>query len=359
PSAGLSLQLIESRKIWDQAPHNAFTDLILVQGKWYCALREGSGHGSNDGILRIIRSDDGVEWESVAGLAFQKPAGYDHADMREGNFSITPWDELLVNSAVALINDGSRIYQSLSYLSPDGTRWSEPYELTDPALNEWMWRTTWHDGYAYNFSYRCSPPYAIQLYRGTDGRAYAPFGPKYFEGNTYPNEHAFVFAEDDTCWCLLRRDGGSRTAQLGRAEPPYDNFQWQDLGVAIGGPEMIQMPNGRLIAAVRLYDGSTRTSICWVDHVSGSMTEMLTLPSGGDTGYAGMVLHDDILWVSYYSSHEGKTCIYLAKVRIVYCDTFNPMDFDMDCEVGFSDFAAFVAEWLECTRTDDPDCEQF
>jgi hypothetical protein len=40
-----------------------------------------------------------------------------------------------------------------------------------------------------------------------------------------------------------------------------------------------------------------------------------TLP-GRDTSYAGMVLHQGLLWISYYSSHEEKTCIYLAKVRL-------------------------------------------
>ncbi len=42
---------------------------------------------------------------------------------------------------------------------------------------------------------------------------------------------------------------------------------------------------------------------------------MLTLPSGGDTSYAGMVWHDGVLWVSYYASHEGKSAIYLARVK--------------------------------------------
>ena len=40
----------------------------------------------------------------------------------------------------------------------------------------------------------------------------------------------------------------------------------------------------------------------------------LTLPSGGDTSYAGMVWHEDLLWMSYYSSHEESTNVYLAKV---------------------------------------------
>src|SRR5205085_7380324 len=43
---------------------------------------------------------------------------------------------------------------------------------------------------------------------------------------------------------------------------------------------------------------------------------VLTLPSGGDTSYAGLVWHEGLLWVSYYSSHEGKASIYLAKVRL-------------------------------------------
>jgi hypothetical protein len=44
---------------------------------------------------------------------------------------------------------------------------------------------------------------------------------------------------------------------------------------------------------------------------------LLTLPSGGDTSYAGIAdAGDGTLRVTYYSSHEGKTAIYLATVRI-------------------------------------------
>ena len=43
---------------------------------------------------------------------------------------------------------------------------------------------------------------------------------------------------------------------------------------------------------------------------------IFSLPSGGDNSYAGMVWHDDLLWMSYYSSHEEKTSIYLAKLKL-------------------------------------------
>jgi hypothetical protein len=59
-----------------------------------------------------------------------------------------------------------------------------------------------------------------------------------------------------------------------------------------------------------------RTALCWLDVEAGKLTEFLTLPSGGDTSYPGLVFYEGLLWVSYYSSHEGKTSIYLAKVKL-------------------------------------------
>ena len=50
--------------------------------------------------------------------------------------------------------------------------------------------------------------------------------------------------------------------------------------------------------------------------LAGKLTPVLTFPSGGDTSYPGMVWHDGLLWISYYSSHEGNTSIYLARVKL-------------------------------------------
>ena len=98
-------------------------------------------------------------------------------------------------------------------------------------------------------------------------------------------------------------------------------WKWQPMQERLGEglTEFIRhylMRDGRVVAAVRLYDTSVRTSLTWVDPESGRLSEFLKLPSGGDTGYAGLTWHDGVLWVSYYSSHEGQTCVYLAQVRI-------------------------------------------
>ena len=79
---------------------------------------------------------------------------------------------------------------------------------------------------------------------------------------------------------------------------------------------MLRLPDGRLAACVRLYDGGARTSLAWIERATGNLTEFQKLPSGGDSSYAGLVWHENLLWVSYYSSHEGRTSIYLATVKV-------------------------------------------
>ncbi len=64
----------------------------------------------------------------------------------------------------------------------------------------------------------------------------------------------------------------------------------------------------------RSYLGGAKTVLARLSRAA--YEPVLTFPSGGDTSYAGLVWHDGLLWVSYYSSHEGKTSIYLAKVEL-------------------------------------------
>lgn len=298
-------ELVEVRKIWDQAPHNAFTDLIRFKDAWWCVFREGKGHVSADGALRVITSTDGQKWESAALLT--SPT----SDLRDAKITLTPEGKLMLSGAEAI--DSGKKHQSIAWSSDDGRKWSERHDIGDPDF--WLWRTTWHRGKAYSIGYGCrSDNRFIRLYSSGDGQKFEPLVKNLFDKG-YPNETSLVFTDDDTAYCLLRRDEASRTGQLGIAKPPYTQWQWKDLQKQIGGPHMLRLADGRFLAVVRLYDAKVRTSLCQVDPVAGSITERLKLPSGGDTSYAGMVWHADRLWISYYSSHEGKTAIYFAQVK--------------------------------------------
>jgi len=53
------LKIVSVNKIWDKGPHNAFTDLVRFEDKWYCAFREAEGHVRGGGTLRVLVSGDG------------------------------------------------------------------------------------------------------------------------------------------------------------------------------------------------------------------------------------------------------------------------------------------------------------
>lgn len=300
------IRLVEVRRIWDRAPHNAFTDLVRFKDQWFCVFREGRDHVSPDGVLRVISSPDGVAWESAAQITSTD------SDLRDAKITITPDHRLMLTGAEALHDQSKHTHQSLAWFSDDGRDWSEPQEIGDPDF--WLWRVTWHGDTAYGVGYGCRDDRSVRLYRSQDGRRFETLVERLSDVG-YPNESSLVF-DGNTCYCLLRRDTPPNTGLLGVAEPPYKEWQWKDLGMRIGGPHQIRLPDGRLLAAVRLYDGAVRTSLVWIDPQNGHATECLNLPSGGDTSYPGLVWHDDLLWVSYYSSHEGQTSIYLAKVAI-------------------------------------------
>jgi len=304
----VELKLESVQKIWDQDPHNAFTGLTRFKDQWFCVFRTGKAHVSPDGALQVLSSTDGKTWKPVARITS------DTADLRDAKIAVTPQGQLMLSGAAALHQPNPVTHQSMTWFSDDGTHWSKGHKIGDP--NMWLWGMRWNDGDVYSIGYRTgkSGPKFTRLYKSSDGKQYETVVDKLIDKG-YVNESSLVFTKDKTCYCLQRRDTtGDNTGLLGTSKPPYTNWQWKDLGVRIGGPELFQLPDGRFLATVRLYSPKQHTSICQIDVEKGTLTELLELPSGGDTSYANMVLHDGLLNVSYYSSHEKRTSIYFATV---------------------------------------------
>jgi len=203
------MELIDARRIWDLAPHNAFTDVLHFGDWWYCAFREGQGHVCDDGKLRLIRSRDGEKWTSAALMAWQG------GDVRDAKLSVTADAQLMLSGAVRFLKpvDGNR-HQSLSWLSADGVTWTEPFACPS-GLGTWRWSVTWHGGVGYSFGYSGKDE-AGCLYGTRDGKIWDIVKDNVFpDAVSYPNETSIVFLEDGTGYCLLRRDKG--TCGHGRA----------------------------------------------------------------------------------------------------------------------------------------------
>jgi hypothetical protein len=305
---------VECCKIWDGAPHNAFTDLIRFQERWFCTFREGAGHASGAGAIRVLVSDDGAKWDPV-GLIAQEGI-----DLRDPKLSITPNGRLMLvgGAAVPATRDPVADHYSFVCFSKEGEEWTSPQRVL--ASWQWLWRVTWHQGTAYGVAYQWdskSPGNAKQyqafLCKSTDGLRFEKVADFPFPNAT----EATLAFEGDTLYCLQRRDGNPRTAQFGTSKPPYTAWTWKDLGIYYGGPNFLRSPDGSWWAAGRLLEEkSPRTVIGRLDVRAGVLTPVITLPSGGDTSYPGLVWHQGQLWVSYYSSHEAKTSIYLARLQL-------------------------------------------
>ena len=185
-----SVELLELRRIANPEPHQSlvFTDLEIWNDKLYCTFRVGTGHGvvGDNAIIRIIVSDDGVKWETTGELKIE---GH---DLRDPKLSVTPDNHLMVSTVKRHYNNGKWTHQSLSYFSADGRKGEGPYEVG--PVNRWLWRTTWHDGRAYNIDEGGS---FVRLYKSRDGKNFETLVDRLFDKNG-PDEHAMVFLPDDT-----------------------------------------------------------------------------------------------------------------------------------------------------------------
>lgn len=324
-------ELVTVKRIWNAGEHNAFTDLTRWRDRFWCTFRESEGHVGGDGKIRVLSSADGDTWDSAA--IIDEPG----IDLRDPKFSITPDDRLMIVAGGSVYNGGKTLLgrRPRVMFSADGKTWTKPEKVL--AEGDWLWRVTWHDGICYGTSYDASQrtsaaakeankseqpaapgpaDWKLKLYRSTDGVKFDLITHLDVPGN--PNETTLRFLADGRMMALARREAGTKLGWIGTSKAPYTEWKWHDAGMRVGGPNFIQFPGGELWAVVRQYgEKSTNTSAKTVlaEMTEQSLKPVLTLPSGGDTSYAGLVLHDDLLWISYYSSHEGKTSIYLAKVR--------------------------------------------
>jgi len=303
-------ELVDVRLVSNEANYSAFTDLVWFRDAWFLSFREGRAHVSPDGALRVVTSPDGETWTTVARLTSET------GDLRDPKLSITP-DGRLMLAGVSALNPPSEIkHQSMVWFSKDGREWTEGKPIGEP--NIWIWRPAWHKGTAYGVGYATALPEKFtRLYSSPDGVDFKPLV-QTLSNNGFVNESTLLFLPDDSALCLTRRDGqgAAGTALLGRSQPPYTEWTWKDLGMHLGGPNLLRLPDGRFVAGGRSHVGPVHTALAWLDPETGKLEEFLTLPSNGDSSYPGLVWRDGLLWVSYYSGHEGKTSVYLARVKL-------------------------------------------
>lgn len=320
---------IRVNRIWDSGKHCAFTSIIRFKDRYYVSFREAESHIFDDdgvarGSVRILASEDGETWRSVAHMT---KSGY---DLRDPKLSVTPDGRLMVTIGGSIYGADKKLEGRIPQVSfsTDGETFTEPapIELDSKAKNgnDWLWRVDWMEGVGYGVVYSLLAENPRKVERGSVVTLVKTSDGIHYEDVTtidlpdFPNETTVRFLPDKRMLMMVREDSGDLQGYWGVSDPPYTEWSFKKMGLQLGGPDFIVLEDQTIIAGTRSYflPGSNKTLLL-KGSPEGGFKEICFLPSGGDTSYPGLIVVGDELWVSYYSSHEtDKASVYLAKMPL-------------------------------------------
>jgi hypothetical protein len=315
-------ETMDIRRIWDRGNHNAFTDIAFFKNKLYVVFREGEGHIPNEdntgnGIIRVLTSVDGEFWESSVVIKL------DGIDLRDPKISVTPKNRLMI-----IMGGSTYDHQELKSINtyvamsdPGGARFSDPEPVTlDETIKsdfDWIWRVTWYDKVGYGVLYQSfagdeKDKTKAYLVKTTKGSEYEVVTELDIDGN--PSESTVRFLSGGEMSILVRRDGEDQMGMLGTSKAPYSEWNWRKLDFRVGGPNFEVIPINKILIGTRVYSPEGNYTALLLGKKDEEFKEVMRLPSGGDNSYVGMFTIAGYVWLSYYSSHEGKASIYYARI---------------------------------------------
>ncbi len=304
--------------------HNAFTDLIYWKDAYYICFRKGEHHLSMDGVIRVMRSDDMKTWEPCGQIRT-------HGDDRDPHFAATK-DRLFVYFGVwdlqfgrgARLPDRGSVRSHAAY-STDGKTWSDVHGLFEPGW--WLWRVRHHKGTFYSLAYTAKRPRPAMretlLLRSDDGLEWERVS--LVTNERMCGEADLRFNDDGSMWIVSRT--GDEAGDAARFDSDPSLMQWtrRDMGTLIHAPAIANWKHRFFIAGRGRTDGEYNTQLWEIKDAS--VTPLLTVPSGGDTSYPGLLPDKDAdpdgppaFYLTWYSQHEDNdkyiSNIFAARITL-------------------------------------------
>lgn len=312
----------EVKRIWDRGGHNAFTDITYFKNKLYVVFREGDGHIPNkdntgNGKIRILSSPNGEFWEPAALIEL------DGIDLRDPKISVTPKKRIMITMGGSVYDQGElkSISSYVSMSNTNGEKFSEPEQIElEEGLKsgfDWLWRVTWYDKTGYGVMYQAnvdgekgkSKAYLLKTSKGYEYELVKELD---LDGN--PNEATVGFLSGAEMMIVARRGGDDQMGMMGTSKAPYTDWTWEKLNFKLGGPDFEVIPINKILIGTRVYSEDGPYTALLLGKKGEEFKEVMRLPSGGDTSYPGMFSIAGYVWLTYYSSHEGKTSIYYSRI---------------------------------------------
>lgn len=321
------VQVTAVRRVFNNAEHNAFTDLCRFQGRYFLTFRScPDGHGVHPtSSIIVLPSRNAKSWQRVHQFRVAK------RDVRDPHFLVFR-NKLFIYTGTWYCGNRSPKHYDMNELlgyaawTADGRQWHSPVML-EGTYGHYVWRSAAYSGRAYLCGRRKhefvktqtrserDPIVESALLESDDGLVWKKVG--LFQ-QKYGDETAFLFEKDGSLLAVAR-SGGGRNAQVCRSRPPYHHWERTDLDRYIGGPLLVKWQAHYLVGGRKTIGGKAVTTLYWL--AGDRLHQIAEIPSGGDNSYPGFVeLGPSRALISYYSSHQrdpsGKTitAIYLAEL---------------------------------------------
>lgn len=292
---------------------NAFTDIVYFNKQFFLVYRESDKHVfGRDGIIKLLSSVDGTKWELV------KEFSVDGIDLRDPKFAVNKNRLMLYLHGSTY--DGKVVSKLTDYRLQYSDNWTKIENVTlDNKIktsskltgNEaWPWRVTWLNGKAYAFGYNGLD--IFRLYESEDGLLFKS-NSKVYSNVALPTEASITANSKGEFYSLIRRNYASALFQKYNpvnkefetfAELPFTNFT---------GPNFIFLNDKEV-----LFTGAYQKVIVGIYNLETKEYKIIYRFGCCDCGYPGMLIKDNTLWLSFYSSHETKngSSIYVAKIKL-------------------------------------------
>ncbi|MCD0466804.1 hypothetical protein [Flavobacterium sp. ENC] len=301
----------------NQDSHQGFTDLVFFDNQFFLVFRESSSHAyGTDGIVKLYSKGSDDKW------TFVREFKVDGFDLRDPKFSIHENNLMLYIHGTTF--EGKKVVGFTDYNSSYSVDkgWNELQDVKLDNLksgaeklkgNEaWPWRVTWYKNVAYSVGYNYSG--IFDLYNSDNGLFFKSTN-SFSNIPKMPTEATLRVNNEGQFYILARRNYGN--AIIGRSNISLTDWDWfSEIPILnFGGPNFLLTGNNNMLISGREND---QLVLGEYDMAEKTYNRLLTLKSGGDCGYAGMVRKDNFLWISYYSSHECAkgSSIYIAKINL-------------------------------------------
>jgi hypothetical protein len=294
------------RKVYGDGKHNAFTALVRFRDHYWLAFRTGKDHNSQDGDILVLRSGDGKEWTEAYRLNVVP-------DDRDPQFLVT--DKRLILYDAAMKGPELTTY---AVWTEDGKTWSKPQAVYEPRFI--VWKPTTNDGKYWATSHRKDEVSGgkgreVHLIVSTDGLEWKKVST--IRAGNWESETTLYFAPTGKAIAFLRQKYGSPPAAVFEADAPYTEWKERPPGINHLSGHSVHTFKGVTYLLTRTMDyGTRKAGTAIYTFADGKLTLYCVLPSGGDCAYAEAVEVGDDMLVSWYSSHEGATNIYTARVPL-------------------------------------------